>query len=88
MFYLSARHRAEGTEMQTITINVRKGLDAVSGITDRPGIGPVLGMIERTRFNGEPRFTPLNLELEPLADPQLSSASAIAIMVKAYESTN
>ena len=76
--------------METITINVRKGLDAVSEITDRPGIGAVLGMIERTSFRAtldsdrETRYTPLNLDMEPLADPQLSSAAAIAILIQAH----
>jgi len=71
--------------MQTLTINVRKGLDAVSEITDRQGIGAVLGMIERKRHNDDTRYTPLSLDLEPLADPQLSSAAAVAILITNHE---
>lgn len=78
--------------MQTITINVRKGLDAVSEITDRPGIGAVLGMVERKRFNDgrevSTRYTPLGLDLEPLADPQLSSAAAVAILITNHQKGN
>lgn len=71
--------------MNTLTLTVRKNLDVVYAPSDTPGLGDMLGMIERSRFNGETRYTPLNLEMEPLADPQLSSASAIAIMITKHE---
>jgi hypothetical protein len=71
--------------MNTLTLTVRKNLDVVYAPSGTPGLGDMLGMIERSRFNGETRYTPLNLEMEPLADPQLSSASAIAIMITKHE---
>lgn len=70
--------------MQTITMTIRKGYDVVSEILPEGGIGLSIGVIERKRFNDgtgpSTRYTPLNLDMEPLADPQLSSAAAIAII--------
>lgn len=75
--------------MNTFTLTVRKNLDVVYAPSGRPGLGDMLGMIERKRFNDgtgpTTRYTPLNMDMEPLADPQLSSASAIAIMVTKHE---
>lgn len=74
--------------MNTITLTVRKGLDVIYQPSGTPGLGDMIGMIERKRFNDgtgpTTRYTPLNLDMEPLADPQLSSASAIAVLIQKH----
>jgi hypothetical protein len=75
--------------MNTLTLTVRKNLDVVYAPSDRPGLGEMLGMIERSRFNDgtgpTTRYTPMNLDMEPVADPQLSSDSAVAILISKHE---
>jgi hypothetical protein len=83
MFYLSAQPGKEPT-MHTFTLTVRKNLDVVYAPSGRPGLGDMLGMIERSRFNGGTRYTPLNMDMDPLADPQLSSDSAVAILIQKH----
>jgi hypothetical protein len=66
--------------MNTLTLTVRKYLDVVYAPSGTPGLGDMLGMIERSRFNGETRYTPLNLEMEPLADIQLTAEQTWSLL--------